>query len=84
MRLMRPDQSGHVHAKPAHAYMRTHTYIHNLIQPQEDNEEDDEEAQIVGETNRHQVGGCVCVCVWNLSKEGVICVKDRGYHALYN
>ena len=49
MRLMRPDQSGHVHAKPAHAYMRTHTYIHNLIQPQQDNEEEDEEVQILGD-----------------------------------
>ena len=61
-RLIRPDQSGHVHAKPAkpaHTYMRTHTYIHNLIQPQEDVEE----VQVVGETNRHQVGVCVRVCM---------------------
>jgi len=80
---MRPDQSGHVHAKPAHTYMRTHTYIHNLIQPQEDNEED-------GVSNRQQVCVCVrvcvcvCVCVWNLREEGVICFEDRVYHALYN
>jgi hypothetical protein len=58
MRLMRPDQSGHVHAKPAHAYMRTHTYIHNLIQPQEDNEE----VKIGGEDKAPGV----CACVYRL------------------
>ena len=62
-RLMRPDQSGHVHvkpAKPAHTYMRTHTYIHNLNQPQEDNEEDDEVCRLWG---RQTGTRCVCVCV---------------------
>jgi hypothetical protein len=29
-------------------------------------------------------GVCVCACVWNLSEEGVVCIEDGVYHALYN
>jgi hypothetical protein len=73
MRLMRPDQSGHVHAKPALAYMRTHTYIHTQFDSTTgEHEEEDEEVQILGEKTRHQVCVCACVCVR-------VCVEfDRG------
>jgi len=70
-------------------YIHTCAYTHTYIHKQSDSTTGGRwggrwGVQIVGESNRHQVGVCVCVCVWNLSEEGVICFEDGVYYALYN